>query len=84
MPHSTTSESMLPEASVVGDSALLNAPDDKVDDVSHSEGATDKVMREDVKLEDIFHDLDDDEEDEFLDSRVSNTNNESSPSEVPQ
>ncbi len=58
---------------------------DMTDDASHSRMMTDEVPKTDVKLEDLFSDVDGDESDEFLGLGASNTNNESSnsPPEAP-
>lgn len=95
MPHSTASEPMLSEGLVERERILLAAPEqisdrakeegkmDIVDGASQSEKSTAEAPRMDVKLEDLFNDVDDNEDDEFSGSRVSNTKNESSPLEAP-
>ena len=80
------------EPLVVEDSICPNAPDnvrdsakheDMNDDASHSEEPTARVSGKDVKLENLFNDVDEDEDDEFPGSEVPNRNNESSPPEAP-
>lgn len=95
MPHSTASEPVLSGGLVEEDSIILDAPGqvpdytkeegkiDMYDSVSPSEDSAGEAPRMDVKLEDIFNDVDDDEDDEFSGSRVSNTNSEGSPQEAP-
>lgn len=95
MPHSTASEPVLSGGLVEEDIINLDAPgqvpdhtkeEGKIDmcnSVSPSEDSTGEAPRMDVKLEDLFNDVNDDEDDEFSGSGVSNTNNESSPQEAP-
>lgn len=92
MPHSTVSEPMFSELSIVEDDLIPNAPElvpdpvkdeDMDDDTSYSETPTAKFSGKDVKLEDLFNDVAEDEDDEFSGSGVSNKNNESSPPEAP-
>lgn len=94
MPHSTAPGPMRPEE-VDEDDILLDAPQqvsdhtkeegktDMTDSASQSEDSTSEAPRIDVKVEDLFDDADDDEEDEFSGSRVLNPGNESSPPEAP-
>lgn len=94
MPHSTASAPMLSEGLVEEDSILPDAPDqvpdpakeegniDLVDFASQSEESTGEAPRTDVKLEDLFNDVYDNEDDEFSGSGVL-SNNESSPPEAP-
>ena len=92
MPHSTASKPMLPGALITGDCFLPDAPEqvpdstkegDKNDSDSHAEESTRKVTRNEVKLDDLFDDFGDDEDDGLLGSGSSKSNNESSPSEAP-
>ena len=92
MPHSTASKPMLPGTLIAGDCFLPDAPEqvpdstkegDKIDDDSHAEESTRKVRGIEVKLDDLFDDFGDDEDEELLGSGRSNNNNESSPSEAP-
>ncbi|KAF6219312.1 hypothetical protein HO133_005137 [Letharia lupina] len=94
MPHSTAPGPMRPEE-VDEDDILPDAPQqvsdhtkeegktDMTDSASQSEDSTSEAPRIDVKVEDLFDDADDDEEDEFSGSRVLNPGNESSPPEAP-
>ena len=96
MPHSTASEPIFSEALIMEDTNLPNAPEEVsdptkeeesmdlvVDDVSHTGESTGEVSRTEVKLEDIFNDVNDDEDDDFSGSGVSNANNESSSPAAP-
>ena len=92
MSHSTALKPMLPKALIADDCFLPDAPeqipdpakeDDRIDDVSRSEGSTGKVTVNDVKLEDLFLDFGDDENDELSRSADSSTSNESTPPEAP-
>ena len=92
MPHSTALEPMLSGGSVEEDSILPDAPVqapnpdgkmDRTEGTSQSEDSTGEAPRTDVKLEDLFNDFNDDEDDEFSDSRISDTNNKSSPTGAP-
>ena len=83
---------MLSGALIHGDCFLPDAPEqipdstkgeDKTSDDSRAEESTGKVTRNDVKLDDLFDDFGDDEDDELSGSGSSNCNNESSPSEAP-
>lgn len=92
MPHSTVSEPMSSELSNVEDDLVPNAskpvPNPMKDEdmdvgTSYPETPTAKLLGKDVKLEDLFNDADEDEDDEFSGSGVPNGNNESSPPEAP-
>lgn len=92
MPHSTVSEPLFSELSIVEDDLIPNPPEpvpdpvedeDMDDDTSYSETPTAKSSERDVKLEDLFNDVDEDQDDEFSGSGVLNRNNESSPPEAP-
>ena len=95
MPHSTASEPMVSEVSDEQNSMLLETPEhvpdhakdegkmDIIDRAWQSEDSTGETPRMDVKLEDLFNDITDDEHDEFPGSGVSNTKNESSPLKPP-
>ena len=83
---------MLPEALITGDCSLPDAPEhvpdstkeeDTIDDASHAKESTGNVTRNDVKLDDLFDDFGDDEDDELLGSGSSNSNNGNSPSKAP-
>ncbi|CAD6574493.1 MAG: hypothetical protein ASARMPRED_006745 [Alectoria sarmentosa] len=94
MPHSTASELVLSGGLVEEDIINLDAPGQvpehtkeggkigMYNSVSPSEDSTGEAPRMDVKLEDLFNDVNDDEDDEISGSVVSNTNNESSPKEA--
>lgn len=96
MPHPTALEPMVSEAWIVEDSNLPDAtehvPDfaqeernmDMIDDASRLEESTGEMLEKEVKLENLFNDIDDDDEgDEFSGSGVSNPDNESSPPDAP-
>lgn len=92
MPHSTATKPMLPGALIADGCFLPDAPEqvpdstkeeDKIDDDSHAQESTRKVPGSEVKLDDLFDDLVDDEDDGLLDSRGSNSNDGSSPPEAP-
>ena len=83
---------MLPEALITGYCSLPDAPEqvpdftkeeDKIDDASHAKESTGNVTRNDVKLDDLFDDFGDDEDDVLLSSGSSNSNNGNSPSKAP-
>ncbi len=94
MPHSTVSAPMLCEGLIEEDSILLDAPEhvpdsaegegnlDMIDGPFPSEESAGEAPKTDVKLEDLFNDVDDDQDDEFSDSIFLN-NNESTPLEAP-
>ena len=94
MPHSTASAPMLSDGLVEEDGVLLDAPDQipdpakeegnisLIDVASQLEESTGEAPRTDVKLEDLFNDVHEDEDDEFSGSGVLNCN-ESSPLEAP-
>lgn len=95
MPHSTASEPMVSEVLVEQNSMLPDTPEHvpdhakeegKMDIIDHAwqlEDSTGEAPRMDVKLQDLFNDVTDDEHDEFSGSGVSNTKNESSPPKPP-
>lgn len=103
MPHSTASEPMFAEALIEKNGMLSDTPEhgpyraeeegkmDMNDGASQSEDSTGEAPRTDVKLEDLFNDVTDDEYDEFSGSGVSNANanandndnDESSPPKAP-
>ena len=95
MPHPTALEPILSQALIVDDSYLPDAPKhipdlaqgersiDMIGDDTRLEESGVEMLEKDVKLEDLFNDVDADEDDEFSDSGVSNPNNESSPSDAP-
>ena len=86
---------MISEAWIMDNSNLPDAPEhvpdlaqeernmDLIDDASRFEESSGEMLEKDVKLEDLFNDVDDDEDDEFSGSGVSNPNNESSPPDAP-
>ncbi len=94
MPHSTVSAPMLCEGLVEEDSILPDAPEqvpdfakgkgnlDMIDGPLRSEESTGEAPKTDVKLEDLFNDVDDDQDDEFSDSIFLN-NKEITPLEAP-
>ncbi|KAL9063422.1 MAG: hypothetical protein Q9161_009473 [Pseudevernia consocians] len=94
MPHSTASAPMLSDGLVEEDGVLPDAPDQipdpakeegnisLIDVALQSEESTGEAPRTDVKLEDLFNDVHEDEDDEFSGSGVLNCN-ESSPLEAP-
>ena len=96
MPHSTALEPIFSEALVMDDTGLPNALEEAsdptkeeesmdmvIDDVSHTGESIGEVSRTEVKLEDIFNDVNDDEDDDFSGSGVSNANNESNSPAAP-
>lgn len=96
MPHPTALEPMVSETWIVEDSNLPDAPEhvpdfaqeernmDMIDDASRLEESTGEMLEKDVKLENLFDDVDDDDEDdEFSGSGVLNPDNESSPPDAP-
>ena len=95
MPHSTTPLQMLSDCLSEEDIVLPDAPEEapgqlkeevnmeKNDGASHSDWATSEATKTDVKLEDLFNDVDDDEEDEFSGSAVSNINEKNIPPDAP-
>ena len=94
MPHSTVSAPMLCESLVEEDSIIPDAPEqvpdsakeegnmDMIDSPFQSGESTGEAPKTDVKLEDLFNDVDADQDDEFSDS-ISLNNNESTPLEAP-
>ena len=83
---------MLPEALITGDCSLPDVPEhvpdstkeeDRIDDASHAKESTGNVTRNDVKLDDLFDDFGDDEDDELLGSGSSSSKNGNSPSKAP-
>ena len=94
MPHSTASDPVHPECLIEEDS-ILPAPPEQILDTTRKEGrmdtingasqldATVEAPTTDVRLEDLFNDINDDEDDEFAGLGDSNTSNESSTSEAP-
>ena len=92
MPHSTASKPMLPEALIDDDGFLPDAPeqvpdstkeDDTIGNDSDAQESTRKVPGNEVKLDDLFDDFGDDEDNELLGSGGSNSNDESSPPKAP-
>ena len=94
-PLPTALEPMISEAWIVDNSNLPDPPEhvpdlaqeegnmDMIDDASLLEESTGEMLKKDVKLEDLFNDVDDDEDDEFSGAGGSNPNNESSPPDGP-
>lgn len=96
MPHSTVSEPLLSDGWVEEDIILSDAPEQVPDPAkeegkmdinngaSQSEDSIGEASRTDIKLEDLFNDVnDDDDDDEFSGLRASSTNNESNPPGAP-
>ena len=93
MPHSTILEPLV--SAVEDDGFLPDAPEhvpdlakeeekmDIINAASQSEDSIGEALRTDVKLEDLFNNVHDDEDDEFSGSSASTINNECSPPEAP-
>lgn len=90
MPHATESdlvfsahlveeECKVPDASPQPLHYLRNESETPNARVSHCEDPLSGALRSDVRLEDLFNDEDDDEDEEFPSSRVSNVKVDSSP-----
>lgn len=94
MPHSTASDEAPPPAPAEEDTVLSDAPPQSPDKLREEEGnnagekvlhvddSTRPVSRIDVKLEDLFDDADDDDE-EFPSSGVANGNVDGTPPTAP-
>ena len=94
MPHSTAPVQMLSDC-LSEDTVLPDAPEEARgqlkeegnmemnDGASHLNCSTSEATKTDVKLEDLFNDVDDDEEDEFSGSAVSNINEKNISPDAP-
>lgn len=92
MPHSTASESMASEGTAEDDGVLPNGPEQgpdpakdeeklsTIDGASQSDVSTCRAANMDVKLEDLFDDV---EDDEFSGSPITIVNSESRTPESP-
>lgn len=86
---------MLSEFLVEEDSILPDAPEqvpgyakvegkkDMIDGASQSENSTGRAPMTNVKLEDLFNDINDDDDDEFSGSGILSTTKGSRPPEAP-
>ena len=92
MPHSTVTEPVVPSSPAEEDSVLPDAPPQALDYVKaeiEDENKTErgdsmsKAPYADVKLEDLFNDGDDEDNDEFLSSAAVTAKPESSPPAAP-
>ena len=95
MPHPTAPVPMLPDCLSEEDVVLADAPEEAHgqskeegnmnmnDGASHSNYSTCEATKTDVKLEDLFNDVDDDEDDEFSGSAISNINEENISPDAP-
>ena len=95
MPHSTAPVQMRSDCLSEEDVVLADAPEEAPgpskeegnmemnDHASHSNCSVSEATKTDVKLEDLFHDVDDDEEDEFSGSAVSNINEKNISPDAP-
>ena len=95
MPHSTAPVPMLPDCLSEEDVILPDAPEetpgrskeegnmDINDGAAQSNRSTSEATRTDVRLEDLFNDVEDDEDDEFSGSAVSITNEENISPDAP-
>ena len=94
MPHSTSPVQMLSDYLSEEDVVLPDAPGEApgqskeagsmemIDRASHSNCSISEATKTDVKLEDLFNDVDDDE-DEFSGSAVSNINEKNISPDAP-
>ena len=95
MPHSTVPVQMPSDCLSEEDVVLPDAPEEALgqlkeegnmemkDEASHSSCSISEATKTDVKLEDLFNDVDDDEEDEFSGSPGSNINEKNISPDAP-
>ncbi|KAL2045478.1 hypothetical protein N7G274_001906 [Stereocaulon virgatum] len=89
MPHSTVTDAVVPSSPAEEDSVLPDAPLQALDYVKADENKTErgdsmsKAPYADIKVEDLFNDGDDEDNDEFLSSAAVEAKLESSPPAAP-